>query len=198
MNFLAHLYFSDGTSESILGSLLGDFVKGRPGSEYPPAVVNGILKHRAIDTYTDAHPAVRCSKNRISPPRRRYAGILVDIFYDHFLCRHWQRFSDVPLGDFIAAVHSAIQYYEGDLPSSFSEVLGHMIRRNWLACYQTRAGVAATIDRVAKRIRRDNPLAGGIEELDREGQILNDHFLEFFPQLIFYSKGFSQSRTMDS
>lgn len=197
MNFLAHLYFSDGTSESILGSLLGDFVKGRPGTEYPPAIASGILKHRAIDAFTDAHPTFRRSKKRISLRRRRYAGILVDIFYDHLLCRHWQRFSAVPLADFINRAYSAIEYYDGNLPSSFSETLSRMIRRNWLGCYQTRAGIAATIDRVAERIRRDNLLAGGIEELDREGRILNDHFLEFFPQLIVYSKGLSQSRAVD-
>jgi acyl carrier protein phosphodiesterase len=193
MNFLAHLYFSDGTPESVLGSLLGDFVKGRPGPGYSPAVVRGIVKHRAIDSFTDGHRAVRRSERCISARRRRYAGILVDIFYDHFLCRHWQRFSDVPLADFIRSVYGAMRHYDGDLPHAFDAVLDRIIRQDWLSRYQTREGLAATIDRVAQRINRANPLEGGIEELDRDPQRLNAHFLEFFPELVAYVESYGDS-----
>jgi acyl carrier protein phosphodiesterase len=184
MNLLAHLFLADPTPESIVGSLLGDFVKGRPDPKYPRQVVAAIKRHRAIDTYTDGHPQIQCSKLLVSPIRRRYAGILVDIFYDYFLCRHWSRFAEPKLEDFIKSAYTGIRAYNGYLPNEIHIVLHRMIQADWLASYQTKAGIARTIERVARRITRENPLPGAIEELKCHQQAFDRHFLKFFPQLM--------------
>ena len=97
MNYLAHLYLSDPSEDAWLGSLLGDFVKGPLDDRYSEEVTRAIVLHRKIDSYTDAHPVVLNSKSRVSTQRRRYAGIMVDMFYDHFLAKHWREFHAEPL-----------------------------------------------------------------------------------------------------
>ena len=97
MNYLAHLYLADNTPESWVGAMLGDFVKGAIKDKYAPIIQYNIELHRRIDAYTDAHPIVRAAKPLIASERRRFAGILLDIFYDHYLAKHWARFSPVAL-----------------------------------------------------------------------------------------------------
>lgn len=184
MNLLAHLFLVEPTPEAIVGSLLGDVVKGRPDPKYSQQVVAAIKRHRAIDAYTDGHPEIRRSKHLVSPLRRRYAGILVDIFFDHFLCQHWERFTEQPLEQFIQCVYAGIYGYQGFLPHDVNAVLQRMVQANWLATYRTEAGIALTIERVAGRITRMNPLPGAIEELVRHRHNFDRCFLAFFPQLI--------------
>ena len=97
MNYLAHLYLAGDDSELLIGGLMGDFVKGRVDPARPAAVRAGILLHRRVDSFTDQHPVVRRSKARIDPEFRRYAGILVDLFFDHFLACDWPAYSRQPL-----------------------------------------------------------------------------------------------------
>lgn len=108
MNYLAHLYLAERSVEGLLGSLLGDFVKGPLDDKYPEAIRRGIVLHRSIDSFTDAHPLHLESRNRIGRARRRYAGIIVDVTYDHFLCRYWSDYSDETLESFVARVYEIL------------------------------------------------------------------------------------------
>jgi hypothetical protein len=103
MNYLAHLHLAPDDAAARVGNLLGDFLKPSHAGHLPQALQQGMALHRQIDSHTDSHPLVARSKQRIAAERRRYAGILVDIFYDHFLAQHWPRFSSMPLADFTAA-----------------------------------------------------------------------------------------------
>src|SRR5688572_11794852 len=105
MNYLAHALLSHQSAEAILGALLGDFVKGPVGAEYPPAVRDAIHLHRLIDRYTDSHPVVLSSRRLVSDARRRFAPIMIDMFYDHFLARHWSDYCDTPLRQFARQVY---------------------------------------------------------------------------------------------
>src|SRR5215468_3052284 len=93
MNLLAHAFLAQDDPNLLLGSLMGDFVKGPLNDRYAPAITRGLILHRSVDTYTDAHPLVARSRARISRVRRRYAGILIDVFYDHYLARDWSKYS---------------------------------------------------------------------------------------------------------
>src|SRR5262245_32979021 len=135
MNFLAHLYLSDGSDEGLLGGLMGDFVKGPLDDRYPPAVMRGIAQHRRIDTFTDAHPVVLRSKARVSAERRRFAGIMVDMFYDHFLARDWARFADEPLDTFSGRVYDLLARHHDRLPERLRRMAPYMIRGDWLGSY---------------------------------------------------------------
>ena len=97
MNYLAHLYLAKDSTELMIGGILGDFVKGTLKDQYPNEIKQGIELHRKIDTYTDSHVMTRASRRLYSPERRRFAGIIVDLCYDHFLYRHWSTFSDTAL-----------------------------------------------------------------------------------------------------
>src|SRR4051812_25190324 len=100
MNFLAHAFLAFGHTDVMLGSMMGDFVKGPLDNRHPPDILRGLTLHRRVDTYTDAHATVALSRSRISPARRRYAGILIDLFYDHYLAANWQQYSTEPLDQF--------------------------------------------------------------------------------------------------
>jgi acyl carrier protein phosphodiesterase len=183
MNYLAHFYLAEQSSQGLVGSLLGDFVKGRLDNRYPETVRRGIALHRAIDSFTDAHPLHLDSRNRISKERRRYAGIIIDVCYDHFLCKHWSKYSDESLADFVARVYNVLGERPGDLPERLQRILPHMIADDWLASYAELENVGRAIDGIARRIPRRNPLAGALLEIESNYAALDGDFQRFFPAL---------------
>ncbi len=183
MNYLAHLYLAEQSREGLLGSLLGDFVKGRLDDRFPETVRRGIALHRAIDSFTDAHPLHLASRNRIGRRRRRYAGIIVDVCYDHFLCRHWTDYSNESLAGFAARVYDILGEHRDDLPGRLRRIAPHMIADDWLGSYSDLANVGRALDGIAHRIVRSNPLAGALTEIEANYTALDDDFRRFFPEL---------------
>src|SRR3954467_13425794 len=108
MNFLAHAFLARDDIDLMVGSLMGDFVKGRLDGQYAAPIMRGLILHRRVDTYTDSHPVLVRSRSRISPERRRYAGILVDLFYDHYLAVPWSDYADIPLETSAPHVYAAL------------------------------------------------------------------------------------------
>ena len=134
MNFLAHLFLGPRDPEQALGSLLGDFVRGPVAKlDLPEGVRQGIWLHRRIDSFTDAHPLIAMSRTRVSPERRRYAGIMIDMFYDHLLARHWDRFADQPIGDFTARMYPLLRAQRPVIPLSAWPVIHNMTEHDWLS-----------------------------------------------------------------
>lgn len=187
MNYLAHAFLARATPELLTGGMLGDFVKGQRNlHDYPPDIRAGIHLHRAIDRFTDSHPTVLASRALISPARRRFAGILVDVFYDHYLARHWGRFSAEPLGNFTARVYATLWPRRGDFPERLQRILPWMRADDWLASYAGIESVDAALHGIARRFARyprAAVLAGGVHELLANDAALERHFLDFFPQL---------------
>ena len=185
MNYLAHLYFADDTPESRVGNLMADFVRGPVDRQpYGGAVMQGMQSHVAVDRFTDDHDVVRESKALISRRRRRFAGIIVDICYDHFLARHWSIFSDVPLSLFIERTYGSFRDYRGELPPVMLRVVRHMVEHDWLRGYRELSGIGRALDGLSMRIRRPNTLAGSVEELKENYGEMEQHFLSFFPDLV--------------
>jgi acyl carrier protein phosphodiesterase len=132
----------------------------------PPALARGVRLHRAIDSYAESHPAFRASRQRVSAPRRRVAGIMVDMFYDHFLARHWADYQpDEPLADFTARQYALLAGLGADLPVRLARILPAMAADDWLASYREVTAIALALDRMAARLSRPNPLPGAGEEL---------------------------------
>ncbi|MBI3896809.1 MAG: DUF479 domain-containing protein [Gammaproteobacteria bacterium] len=186
MNYLAHVFLSQQTPQALTGALLGDFVKGRALEQWGPEVRTAILLHRAIDRYTDRHPLVRASCGLISAERRRFAGVLVDIFYDHFLARYWSRYSARPLIVFTQAVYRVLLPQLANFPERLQYVLPRMANDDWLSAYAEIESIDAALNGLARRCRyreRAAPLATAVEELQRNYAPLQAHFFEFFPQL---------------
>jgi acyl carrier protein phosphodiesterase len=188
MNYLAHAFLSRSSPELLIGGLLGDFVKGRERlQQYSPAVCAGIRLHRAIDRYTDAHAIVHASCALISPARRRFAAILVDVFYDHFLARHWTRYAELPLEDFSQYVYATLLPGIAGYPERLQRILPRMAADDWLASYAEIGSVDAALQGIARRFRRfprAAVLADGVQELLHHYAALEQQFLEFFPELL--------------
>ena len=151
---------------------------------YNGAVMRGMRSHVAVDRFTDGHDVVRESKALISSSRRRFAGIIVDICYDHFLARHWSDFSDESLAGFIGRTYGSLRAYRGDMPPVLSRVLDHMVKNDWLGGYREMSGIGRALDGLSMRLRRPNTLAGSVEELDANYGAMEGHFLRFFPDLV--------------
>ncbi len=186
MNYLAHLFLAGNDPELRLGSLLGDFTRGRLQElekRYPPLVMRGIRLHREIDRYTDAHPAVRQSRGRFSRRRRRYAGIIVDVLHDHFLSRHWNRFSAQDRREFIHSSYRLLQENRSLLPPKMRRVASLMTEQDWLGSYWDIESIGEVYDRISRRLRRPNDLGGSLEEVTANYAALEEDFGCFFPQL---------------
>jgi acyl carrier protein phosphodiesterase len=186
MNYLAHLYFADANPESLIGSLMGDFAKGPLDSRLAPAISQGILQHRKIDAFTDTHPWVIASKRRLRPTFRHYRGLLVDIFYDHFLARHWPQYSSVSLVCFCRRAYQIFQDHYQSFPISMQHSVNYMIRTDLLVSYTQLAGIARTLQGIETRLRRPYPLRSAMLDLKQNYTALAADFKHFFPELIAY------------
>lgn len=189
MNFLAHLRLGPEEPQQALGGLLGDFVKGPVASiALPESVRQGIWLHRSIDAFTDRHPLVARSKARVTDERRRYAGIMVDMFYDHLLARHWDRFAEQSLTDFTARMYEAVLDQQALMPERARMVLVRMAEEDWLGSYAQLANLHQALDNMARRLRPGNPLPGAVDELERDYQGFEADFLQFMPEVIDFAE----------
>ena len=184
MNYLAHLYLSDGTDESLLGSLLGDFVKGDDYTTYSAGIGQAILIHRRIDAYGNAHPIYRRSKARLDASFRHTKGILIDLFYDHFLARDWDSYADESLADFTRQVYVILNAHKQILPSRLQAILPRMTADDWLKSYREMANIERALEGLSIRLGRENRLHRGVEELLVNYAGLEVDFRDFFPQLV--------------
>lgn len=189
MNYLAHLYLADRTGTSFAGSLMGDVVRGPLEGRLPPTIEQGIRLHRRVDSYTDSHPAVRTAKARLKPPYRRYAGILLDVFFDHCLARHWPQFHAEPLERFVGRAHRTLLREGLELAHpGFVLRLSYMRSRKLLLSYRDLDGVEHALQGLSTRLSRRNPLATGLDALRPEYAALEDDFQLFFPDLVGYAE----------
>ena len=189
MNFLAHAYLAEGSDESIVASLMGDFVKGPLDARHGAGIARGLTLHRRIDTYTDAHPVVARSRARVSPERRRYAGVLLDLFYDHFLARHWADYSDLPLEGFTARVYAALRSSHALLPERLQLIAPRMAAADWLASYRHIDAIGVALDRIGERLKRGNALLGSGAELTAHYDGFEADFRVFFPDVVRFARG---------
>jgi len=186
VNYLAHMFLSHETPAAVIGGFLGDFVKGAVGDRFNPEVERGILLHRNIDRYTDGHATVACSKRLVSPDRRRYAGIMIDVFYDHFLAKHWSRFTLVPLADFTRRIYAILNQHRHSLPERLQHMLPRMAGDDWLGSYRELQAIDAALNGIGRRFKRRNNLNNAAEELERHYMQFENHFFAFLPDLIAY------------
>ena len=183
MNFLAHLFLDSSSDDALLGSLLGYFVKGGIEGRFSAEVSDAIFLHRKIDSFADAHMITRKSRNRISPLRRRFAGIIVDVCYDHFLSMHWHHFGTTDLKSFVDQVYAVLIKNRSLLPERLRRILPFMISQNLLGSYIHLEKVGNALDRIASRLSRGGQFMRAITEIEANYEALEIDFLAFFPDL---------------
>lgn len=190
MNWLAHLFLSLPDGKHRLGNLLGDLVKGQERKELHSCFSAGIECHLKIDYFTDHHLVFKRSKRRISIEHRRYSGVLIDVFYDHFLARNWNDYSAVSLATFTEDVYNSFAEYWDVIPAFPRMVIYRMFEQDWLGSYYYLDGVEATLRRIRGKLSaryRDSFLVSAfLEELEVNYRELESDFQVFFPEIVFY------------
>ena len=196
MNYLAHALLSQPGELSLLGNLSGDHVKGPlPGWELHPDLRAGVARHRAVDAFSDRHAASRAARQRFPEGSRRFAGIFLDVLYDHYLSRHWARYCATPLPAFRREVYAAIAAHGNALPPGFAELAPHWAAADWLSAYASREGTRAVLERLVRRMRRPMPLAQMLAIAEGCEPLLTGDFLTLFDDLL-HSFGSSGRRDL--
>ena len=192
MNFLAHLFLS-GPSDSatyidvLVGNFIADSVPGRQLENYPPAVQTGIRLHRAIDTFTDQHPVVRRGTQRLrAAGYGKYAGVISDMFLDHFLARDFAEFSTEGLPDFARRVYGLLQAREAEMPSRAQQMRVYMTQHNWLLGYAETEGIHRALSGLSRRATAGSGMETAVAELERNYAAYEADFRAFFPELQQY------------
>jgi acyl carrier protein phosphodiesterase len=194
VNHLAHAWLA-GTDEGLrLGGVLGDFVRGTPAATLPPAVREGIALHRAIDGYTDRHPQVLAARALFEPPYRRYAGIALDMWFDHCLARDFARWSALPLEPFSRELRALLQRHDALLPPAARRFAQYMQAHDLPAGYADARELDQALAGIGQRLQRDNPLAQMLPVLQALEAPLQARFEQFLPQLQAFTRDWLAAR----
>lgn len=188
MNFLAHLYLSGDDEEIITGNFIADHVKGKAIQKFSPGIRTGIRFHREIDEFTDAHPVFLKSKGRLGLRYRKYAGVITDMFYDHFLSSTWNRYSHEPLEHFTNRMFAIINKRLDILPEKTKRLLPYMARDNWLMAYGTFEGLGRALRGMERRTPFDSGMGEAISDLKQDYDQYSEEFAAFFPDLREFCK----------
>ena len=188
MNYLAHIYLSGNNKMLTIGNFIADGIRGKKYKTYPIEVQKGILLHRQIDTFTDAHPTVRKSTKRLHENYGHYSGIIVDILYDHFLAKNWSKYSDVSLEDYAENFYQILTDNIDILPQRILKMMPHLISGNWLLSYATKEGIAKVLDGMNKRTKNRSQMNLATKELDLFYDEFEAEFTSFFEELIAFSE----------
>lgn len=185
MNYFAHLVLSQPTIESTVGNLLGDFAKGVKREQLNLAVTAGLDNHRAVDHFTDTHGSIQALKRKFSPERRRFAGIALDVYFDHLLMQHWNDFNTRSLEQTIVEFYERMTLGQALMPSDqMRKTTRAMVDYDWFGSYQNIDSIAHALDRIALRLRFKNRFRNAIEDILVNQAEIDDVFLVFFPELL--------------
>ena len=184
MNFLAHIYLSGEDDFVKIGNFMADSIRGSQYLDYPNSLQKGILLHRHIDSFTDAHPIYRKSKHRLHEKYGHYSGVIMDIAYDHFLAKNWSKYSNEKLEDYAADFYQLIQDNYEILTERTKGMLPYMIGRNWLVSYATIAGLEMILFQMDYRTKHRAHMQEAIVEIQDFYSEFESEFFQFFEELV--------------
>jgi len=184
MNFLAHIYLSGNNDLIKIGNFVGDWIKGNEFKKYGPDIQKGILMHRFIDYYTDNHPVVKKSKSRLNDKYHKYSGIIIDIFYDHFLAINWKIYSPVSLNDFISDLRESLLANMHHFSPEIQEFIPRFMKFGWMESYVTLEGIELVLQGMSRHTSLPDKTVDAINILQEHYKGFESEFLDYFPQLI--------------
>lgn len=188
MNYLAHIYLSGENDLVTIGNFIADGIKGKKYKKHPKKIQIGVLLHRHIDTFTDAHETVRVSTKRLHEKYGHYSGIIVDILYDHFLAKNWSKYSNVPLDEYVSDFYDSLEEYFEILPLRIQKMMPYMIADNWLLSYASIEGISRVLDGMNRRTKNISGMNKAVNELEEFYKEFENEFTIFFDELIQSSK----------
>ena len=188
VNYLAHVFLSGKDSAHAVGNFVADTIKGKEWEKYPSSIKRGILLHRAIDQFTDSHPIFKSHVRLLFSEYRHYGRVIVDMFYDHFLAKNWERYHDQALEIFVQEFYSILNVHYDDLPKVIQLRLPVLQRENWLLSYGSVEGLSRILAKMERRTRFSSNLSQSITALERDYLVFESGFFEFFDTLALYCK----------
>lgn len=192
MNYLAHVFLSGPDVETVVGNFIGDGVKGKIPTDLSPAMQRGVRLHRFIDSYADDHPINEEMKKLIRPAFRKYAGVVLDMYHDHFLASNWPDYAQVELADYIDGHFDSFEPYLHFFPEKTHRLFTGMKEGDWMLNYQHLEGMDRAFRGMAKRTKFVSNMEKGVEVLEENYKELEDGFKRFFPEIITHSARFRQ------
>lgn len=184
MNFLAHQHLSFHVPPVMVGNFIADTIRGSQLEKYPVAIGLGIRVHRAIDTFTDSHPTVLATRTLLYPHFGKYAAVVQDVFYDHFLAINWHQYSPQPLKRFVDNVYATLEANRNWMNERALRTLFFMHSQNWLEGYLTSEGIDRALKGLSRRARFTSNMENSMPALEENYQVLNDQFQGFYTELI--------------
>ncbi|MDG5799579.1 ACP phosphodiesterase [Marinilabiliaceae bacterium ANBcel2] len=183
MNYLAHLYLSGDIPGVLLGNFIGDYVKGSRYNRYEHDIKTGILLHRKIDSFTDSHPLTKKSSLIFREYYRKYAGIVVDIVYDHFLAANWDKYKKESLNSFVSSSHKLLINNYFLLPGTVKKFLPFLIKSRRMENYKYPESIQQTL----KIMSRHSSMPNFSDEAYRltmgNYELLREDFFTFFNEM---------------
>ena len=187
MNFLAHIYLSGSSDLIKIGNFIADGVRGNQYLAFDPQIQKGIVLHRAIDSFTDLHPLFRKCTKRLHSQYHHYSGVIVDIFFDHFLAKNWNTYSEEPLENFVANFYLSLTTYEMHLTEKAKMMQPYMIEQNWLLNYRSIDGIEKILTQMDRRTKNVSMMRNSVTELKLYYSEFEHHFTDFFEELRAFS-----------
>lgn len=187
MNFLAHIYLSGNNEAVTIGNFIADGIRGKKYLKYPRDIQTGILLHRQIDTFTDAHKTVRLSTKRLHKNYSHYFGVIVDILYDHFLAKNWSKYCNLPLAEYVDNFYISLENNFEILPKRIQKMMPYMIADNWLLSYASIEGITKVLEGMNRRTQNRSQMNLAVNELQEFYNEFEDEFTCFFDELINFS-----------
>jgi acyl carrier protein phosphodiesterase len=188
MNHLAHLFLAREGTESLIGNLAGDFVKGPLGERFTPGIREGIRQHRAIDAFTDTHPAVGAFRRVLIPEHGHYARVIADMFFDHFLAARFEELAGEPLDAFLARTYAAIDPHQDALPGLLRVLYPRIRDERWLQSYAHVEAIRGALRNIARRFSRQPALEPAARHLIDSRAELERRFDDFFPDVVAFAR----------
>ncbi len=184
MNYLAHLYLSGSNPDLIIGNFIADAVKGKQIENFSDEIIKGIKLHRQIDMFTDSHPVLERGKEALRPKFRKYAGVVMDVFGDHFLAKNWNDYSKTDLRDYSEHMYSFLHKHKDIFPEKARYTLHYMSMQDWLTNYRHIEGVKRALSGLSRRTTFASGMENAHKELERHYLFYQTIFHEFLPDLI--------------
>jgi acyl carrier protein phosphodiesterase len=188
MNFLAHIYLSGDNDLIKIGNFMADGIRGKQFETYPLEIQKGIILHRFIDTYTDAHPVFRQSTKRLHEKYHHYAGVIVDVFYDHFLAKNWRTYSNENLVKFTENFYQSLRDNYEFLSERTKGIMPYIIEYNWLVSYQTVEGISRILTQMDSRTKNESKMRFSPNELIEHYTEFEQEFTSFFEDIRIQSQ----------
>lgn len=190
MNYLAHCLLSCSEDDILIGNFMTDFLKKSEVDDYEGRIKDGIELHRAIDTFTDAHPITLKLRADLRPRHGKYASVVVDLIWDFYLSKNWSQYSEDDFERFRKDTYRVLLNKKEVLPSKLKSKIDAMIDNDFLIAYASKENMRHSLAWMDRRVNFKSAFHSAILDVEEKGEQYEEWFHRFMPDLIEHSKLF--------